>query len=77
MPSRRNSHCQADRCPAPLILARIHPEMGPATMPETGTALMKTATILARRFCVYQYVRYRITPGKKPDSTIPSRNRRA
>ncbi len=37
---------------------------------------MNAATIFARCCCVYQKVRYRITPGKKPDSTRPSRKRR-
>ena len=57
--------------------ARIHPEIGPAMIPETGMALMNAATILARCLLVNQNVRYRITPGKKPDSTIPSRKRTA
>ena len=48
MPSTRKSHCHACRWPAPFMLFRIHPEIGPATTPESGTALMNTATMRAR-----------------------------
>ena len=61
----------------PFIRARIHPEIGPATIPETGIALMNAATILARCLLVNQKVRYKITPGKNQDSTIPRRKRTA
>ena len=36
---------------------------------------MNTPTIFARYSEGNQYVRYRITPGKKPASAAPSRNR--
>ena len=55
---------------------RIQPQRGPARTPEIGMALEKMATIRTRCFSVYQNVRYRMTPGKKPDSTAPSRKRR-
>ena len=76
MPVSRNSHCQPARWATPLRSFRIQVQSGPATTPESGMALEKMATIRTRCFSVYQNVRYRITPGKKPDSTAPSRKRR-
>ena len=42
---------------------------------EIGTATMNIATTFALSFCGYQYVRYRMIPGKNPASATPSRNR--
>jgi len=36
---------------------------------------MKIAITCPRRTDGYQYVKYRMTPGKKPASKAPSRNR--
>ncbi|MNE92147.1 hypothetical protein D3C80_1898430 [compost metagenome] len=51
------------------------PASGPLTMPAIIAAIRNTAVMRARSAGGNQYVRYRMTPGKKPASATPSRNR--
>ena len=41
-------------------------------MPAKATDVIKVAVALARRCAGYQYVKYKIMPGKKPASPAPN-----
>ena len=74
-PCTRNSHCQPARPFAPSMYFMMPPHSGPAMTLATVVAAMKMAIIWPRRADGYQYVRYRMMPGKKPASNTPSRKR--
>ena len=76
MASSRNSHFHPAIPCTPLNAERIQPDSGPPITPAIGMPVMKSDVTLARRAAGYQYVRYRMMPGKKPASATPSRKRR-
>ena len=53
----------------------IQPESGLPITPAIGTAVMNSAIMRTRCSLGYQYVRYRMMPGKKPASATPRRKR--
>ena len=56
-----------DKPPIPVIF-KSAPDIGVPTTAESAAAVMKSATVLERWAVGYQYVRYRIMPGKNPAS---------
>ena len=55
----------------------IQPETGLPITPVTAMASMNQAVLRARSREGYQYVRYRMMPGKNPASASPSSSRKA
>lgn len=67
---------QPDRPKRPCPPSISSDERVEPTALDTGTATMNRAVAFARCLAGNQNVRYRMMPGKKPASAIPSRNRR-
>ena len=74
-PCSRNSHCQPCQPLTPWKYFSIAPHSGPVMTLTIVVADMKVAITWPRRTDGYQYVKYRMMPGKKPASNTPSRKR--
>src|SRR6202046_5979198 len=71
-PSRTNSHRQPSK--ANHLWPRIQPAIGEPMTNDMGIAAMKLLVAFARSLRLEQWLRYTITPGKKPDSDEPNKN---
>ena len=74
-PSIRNTHCHPAMPATPLKVVSRRPPSGPLIMPAIAAALANMPTAVARRSVGSHRVRYRITPGNRPASNAPSKNR--
>ena len=75
MPSSTNNHCQLRNGATPSMPLMMRPAIGPPTTPAMPKDVMNQPLMRPRRPAGIQYVRYSMTPGKKPASNTPSRKR--